>query len=243
MVDQNSTESALKKLFYSRPRVFADYLLNSGRLAVILLDAEGTILDCNAFFLENSGLAEKPIGLSINTFLQDDQAGALGRHPAVPGAVKRPAGALRLLVALRELARRAEGLEHHPGHDRVRAPGQRDVGPARPNQVGRHGQGVEAGGAAVRDGQQPRLESEAVGDGAAGGVAANTFLRASFEKACGDNGMKLYYPPLKLCTDNAAMIASSGYFAYQQQEFAGGDLNAVPGLKLGERLGNSGSPA
>lgn len=76
MVDQNSTESALKKLFYSRPRVFADYLLNSGRLAVILLDAEGTILDCNAFFLENSGLAEKPIGLSINTFLQDDQAAA-----------------------------------------------------------------------------------------------------------------------------------------------------------------------
>ena len=69
----------------------------------------------------------------------------------------------------------------------------------------------------------------------AGGVAANTFLRASFEKACGDNGMKLYYPPLKLCTDNAAMIASSGYFAYQQQEFAGGDLNAVPGLKLGDR--------
>ena len=76
MVDQNSTESALKKLFYSRPWVFADYLLNSGRLAVILLDAEGTILDCNAFFLENSGLAEKPIGLSINTFLQDDQVAA-----------------------------------------------------------------------------------------------------------------------------------------------------------------------
>ncbi len=69
----------------------------------------------------------------------------------------------------------------------------------------------------------------------AGGVAANSFLRASFEKACGENGMKLYYPPLQLCTDNAAMIASSGYFAYLQQEFAGGDLNAVPGLKLGDR--------
>lgn len=70
----------------------------------------------------------------------------------------------------------------------------------------------------------------------AGGVAANTFLREAFEKACHANQMKLYYPPLQLCTDNAAMIASSGYFAYLNNEFAGGDLNAVPGLKLGEKI-------
>lgn len=69
----------------------------------------------------------------------------------------------------------------------------------------------------------------------AGGVAANTFLRTAFEKACAKIGRKLYYPPLLLCTDNAAMIASSGFFAYQRQEFASGDLNAVPGLKLGEK--------
>lgn len=71
----------------------------------------------------------------------------------------------------------------------------------------------------------------------AGGVAANTYLRAAFDKACRENGRKLYYPPLQLCTDNAAMIASSGFFAYRRQEFAGGDLNAVPGLKLGDRSG------
>ncbi len=69
----------------------------------------------------------------------------------------------------------------------------------------------------------------------AGGVAANSFLRNAFDKVCRENGRKLYYPPLQLCTDNAAMIASSGFFAYQQHEFAGGDLNAVPGLKLGEK--------
>jgi len=76
MVDQNAPESDLKKLFYSRPRVFADYMLNAGRLAVILLDAAGTILDCNAFFLENAGLAEKPVGRSINAFLRDGQVAA-----------------------------------------------------------------------------------------------------------------------------------------------------------------------
>lgn len=70
----------------------------------------------------------------------------------------------------------------------------------------------------------------------AGGVAANSFLREAFEKTCRANQMKLYYPPLQLCTDNAAMIASSGYFAYLNNEFASGDLNAVPGLKLGEKI-------
>lgn len=76
MVDQSAPESDLKKLFYSRPRIFADYLLTSGRLAVILLDAAGTILDCNAFFLENAGLSKKPVGRSINSFLRDGQAAA-----------------------------------------------------------------------------------------------------------------------------------------------------------------------
>ena len=68
MVTQNQTNSDLKQLFYSKPQVFVDYLMSSGRLAVILLDAEGTILDCNAFFLENAGLSEKPVGRSINAF-------------------------------------------------------------------------------------------------------------------------------------------------------------------------------
>lgn len=69
----------------------------------------------------------------------------------------------------------------------------------------------------------------------AGGVCANTFLRASFERECAQEGLKLFYPPLVLCTDNAAMIASAGYFSYLQNDFAGGELNAVPGLKLAEK--------
>jgi len=69
----------------------------------------------------------------------------------------------------------------------------------------------------------------------AGGVAANTFLRESFEKACLNAGIKLLYPPLALCTDNAAMIASSAYFSFIEEDFAPIDLNAIPGLKLGEK--------
>lgn len=70
----------------------------------------------------------------------------------------------------------------------------------------------------------------------AGGVAANTYLRESFEKACLSAGIKLYYPPLKLCTDNAAMIASSAYYSYIENDFAPEGLNAIPGLKLGEKF-------
>ena len=39
----------------------------------------------------------------------------------------------------------------------------------------------------------------------AGGVAANSYIRNEFSKL---EGIKIYYPELKLCTDNAAMIAS-----------------------------------
>jgi N6-L-threonylcarbamoyladenine synthase len=69
----------------------------------------------------------------------------------------------------------------------------------------------------------------------AGGVAANKFLRKNFEIACSKADIQLFYPPIKLCTDNAAMIASSAYFSYIENEFAPLNLNAVPGLKLGEK--------
>ena len=42
-------------------------------------------------------------------------------------------------------------------------------------------------------------------------------------------------PDMKLCTDNAAMIASSGYYRFLNKDFSGLDLNAVPNLKIGER--------
>lgn len=64
----------------------------------------------------------------------------------------------------------------------------------------------------------------------AGGVAANSFLRELFEKEASEKGISLYYPKLGLCTDNAAMIASCGYYEYINGARADLSLNAVPSL-------------
>lgn len=72
----------------------------------------------------------------------------------------------------------------------------------------------------------------------AGGVAANGGLRAGMKTACEKAGLKLYYPSPVLCTDNAAMIASAGYYEYKKGIRHGLDLNAIPNLKLGEHVGN-----
>lgn len=48
----------------------------------------------------------------------------------------------------------------------------------------------------------------------AGGVSANAYLRAEMDKMASEIGGEVYYPPLKLCTDNAGMIASAGYFNF-----------------------------
>jgi len=69
----------------------------------------------------------------------------------------------------------------------------------------------------------------------AGGVAANSNLRETMKRACAKAGIKLYYPSLALCTDNAAMIGAAAYYEYQKGTRHGWDLNAVPNLKLGER--------
>lgn len=65
-----------------------------------------------------------------------------------------------------------------------------------------------------------------------GGVAANKPLRDLMEAKIKNMGIKLYYPPLDLCTDNAAMIASAGYYNYLK---SGGDslyLDVYPNLGL-----------
>lgn len=61
---------------------------------------------------------------------------------------------------------------------------------------------------------------------ACGGVAANSKIRADFEKAAKENGMELYIPPIKYCGDNAAMIGCQGYYDYKSGKLSGSDLNA-----------------
>lgn len=60
----------------------------------------------------------------------------------------------------------------------------------------------------------------------AGGVAANSHLRAAVAETANKYGAKLFIPPLKLCGDNAAMIASQGYFEYLKGVRGGTNLNA-----------------
>lgn len=65
----------------------------------------------------------------------------------------------------------------------------------------------------------------------AGGVSANSYIRAEFSKL-EDMGIEVYYPELKLCTDNAAMIASAGYYNYINGKKSDLTLNAIPNLKI-----------
>lgn len=60
----------------------------------------------------------------------------------------------------------------------------------------------------------------------AGGVAANSHLRAALEKMCKRKNIRLCMPERSLCGDNAAMIAAAGYFAYQKGNFSDTSLNA-----------------
>ena len=60
----------------------------------------------------------------------------------------------------------------------------------------------------------------------AGGVAANSRIRADFAAAAAEAGAALYIPPLSLCGDNAAMIGAQGYYEYLAGNTAGQDLNA-----------------
>ncbi len=70
----------------------------------------------------------------------------------------------------------------------------------------------------------------------AGGVASNSGLREAFENACKEREIEFFLPPPILCTDNAAMVGSAAYFEYISGVRHGLDLNAVPNLKLGERV-------
>ena len=86
-------------------------------------------------------------------------------------------------------------------------------------------------GRAVSDSLVPRAMAAARMKGSgrlavAGGVAANSRIRADLQAACAKSGDKLYLPELKYCGDNAAMIGCQGFYEYQAGHVAGLDLNA-----------------
>lgn len=66
----------------------------------------------------------------------------------------------------------------------------------------------------------------------AGGVSANNTLKNEIEKMAKENNYKTYFPKKILCTDNAAMIASSGYFEYLDGTRDDFSLNVLPNLEL-----------
>ena len=60
----------------------------------------------------------------------------------------------------------------------------------------------------------------------AGGVAANSRIRADLTAACQESGDRLFLPELKYCGDNAAMIGCQGYYEWKAGSTAGLELNA-----------------
>ncbi len=66
----------------------------------------------------------------------------------------------------------------------------------------------------------------------AGGVSASSYIRERFKSLEKTKNIKVYYPDRGLCTDNAAMIASAGYYNYIKGNISDLTLNAVPNLKI-----------
>lgn len=66
----------------------------------------------------------------------------------------------------------------------------------------------------------------------AGGVSANSGLRARMEAECARRGLRLFVPPLALCGDNAAMVGAQGYYEYRAGHAAGMDLNACATMPI-----------
>ena len=67
----------------------------------------------------------------------------------------------------------------------------------------------------------------------AGGVSRNSYIRNAFDNFQKEMNIKVFYPELILCTDNAAMIAASGYNNYVKGIRGDLTLNAIPNLKIG----------
>jgi N6-L-threonylcarbamoyladenine synthase len=68
----------------------------------------------------------------------------------------------------------------------------------------------------------------------AGGVSANTGLRSAMKETAGRWGWKIHLPPNSLTTDNAAMVAMTGYYKYIDRDFCG--MEAVPYARVGAKI-------
>ncbi len=66
----------------------------------------------------------------------------------------------------------------------------------------------------------------------AGGVAANDLLRRSIKKRANSLKFKVFYPSFSLCTDNAAMVASVGYYKLRENKKSSLNLDAISRLPL-----------
>lgn len=69
---------------------------------------------------------------------------------------------------------------------------------------------------------------------AAGGVCANSSIRARLADECKKRGYTLFMPPLKYCGDNAAMVGAQAFHEFNSGNIAGLELNGVASLSIGE---------
>ena len=69
----------------------------------------------------------------------------------------------------------------------------------------------------------------------AGGVSANSELRSRFEAECSKKDYSLYYPPLKYCGDNAAMVGAQAIYEYNSGNIGDTSLNATATLPINYR--------
>ena len=65
-----------------------------------------------------------------------------------------------------------------------------------------------------------------------GGVAANSLLRSTMTTVCAQSGWRLVLPSMAMCTDNAAMIASAGWYRLVADGPSSLDMGAMPNLRL-----------